>query len=70
MKTWEVPVYWTMSGAVSVEADTLEKAIDLARDMAVNIPSVGTYVDDSWEADSDVEYVREYLNDGQEDEVE
>lgn len=69
MKTWEIPVYWTVSSVVSVKADTLEEAITLAKDMAVDIPSVGTYVEDSWEADSDVEYVREYLNDGQEDEV-
>lgn len=32
MKTWKIPVVWKEMGIVVVEADTLEKAIEIARD--------------------------------------
>lgn len=45
MKTWKIPVCWTMMGTVSVEADTLEEAIEIARDDegVIPIPDNGSF---------------------------
>lgn len=32
MKTWIIPVVWTMMGTVTVEANTLDEAIEIAKD--------------------------------------
>ena len=70
MKTWKIPVCWTMMGTVCVEADTLEEAIELARDDAgvIPIPDNGNFLDGSWEVDcTDVDYLRKYYNRNQKD---
>ena len=68
MKTWEIPVEWTMRGVIFVEANTLEAAIDIA----VNDPSIplpdGDYLEGSWTAPDDEDYIRQFLNDNQKDE--
>lgn len=70
MKTWKVPVTWEMYGVVEIEADTLEEAFELAYDDSIPLPE-GDYVEASWNVESeDADYVREYYNDGQEDEEE
>ena len=71
MKTWKIPVVWQMMGTVTVEADTLEEAIEIAQDDegVIPIPDDGTYLDGSWEVDcSDEDCIRELYNDNQEDE--
>lgn len=71
MKTWKIPVVWQMMGTVTVEADTLEEAIEIAKDDAgvIPIPDNGTFLDGSWEVDcSDKDCIRELYNGNQEDE--
>ena len=71
MKEWRIPVCWSMMGVVNVEANTLEEAIEIAKDEAgdIPIPDDGYYLDGSWEVDCfDVEYLRKYYNDNQKDE--
>ena len=70
MKTWKIPVCWTMMGTVNVEADTLEEAIEIARDDEgiIPIPYNGSFLDGSWEVDcTDVDYLRKYYNGNQMD---
>ena len=71
MKTWKIPVIWQEMGVVKVEANTLAEAIELARDDdAIPIPDNSDFVDGSWEVDCDDEdYLREWYNDNQEDEI-
>ncbi len=71
MKTWKIPVIWQEMGVVKVEANTLEEAIEIARDDdAIPIPDNSDFVDGSWEVDCDDEdYLREWYNDNQEDEI-
>ena len=71
MKSWRIPVIWQEAGTVVVEANTLEEAIEIARDDdgVIPIPDDGYFVDDSWEVDcDDKDYLREWYNDNQEDE--
>ena len=51
MKTWTIPVSWTMIGVVEVEAESLNKAIKIAQndDGVIPLPDNGQYLDDSWE---------------------
>jgi hypothetical protein len=69
-KTWRIPVVWSMKGIVSVEAESLADALELARDDAgvIPLPENGEFLDDSWEVDCfDEEYIRQCFNDNQED---
>lgn len=71
MKQWEIPVVWTMMGTIKVEAETLAEAIEIARDERgeIPIPDNGEFLDDSWEVDcDDIDYLREWYNDNQQDE--
>ena len=71
MKKWKIPVSWEMYGFVTIEANTLEDALEMAYDDSVSLPKNGSYIDGSWRVeDEDPEYVRECFNDGQEDEEE
>ena len=47
MKTWRIPVTWSMCGFVSIDADTLEEAMDIARDddNFLPLPSEADYID-------------------------
>lgn len=69
MKTWKVPVYWQMAGVVDIVADTLVEAMALAGDESNNIPLPvnGTYLEGTWEAETDEGVVRECYNGGMED---
>ena len=72
MKSWKIPVNWTMMGTIWVEADTLEAAIEIARDDkgVIPIPDDGIFMDGSWEVDGvDVDYVREWYNNNQADDT-
>ena len=73
MKTWKIPVVWQEMGTVKVEANTLAEAIEIARDDdgVIPIPDNGSFLDGSWEVDcEDVDYLREWYNDNQEDKEE
>lgn len=73
MKTWKIPVCWTMMGTVKVEANTLTEAIEIAKDDdgVIPIPDDGTFLNGSWEVDCfDENYLREWYNGNQIDEEE
>ena len=73
MKTWKIPVVQQEMGTVVVEANTLEEAIEIARDddRIIPIPDDGTFIDGSWEVEcEDVDYLREWYNDNQEEKEE
>ena len=72
MKTWKIPVAWTMMCVINVSAETLDEAIEIAKDDAgvIPIPDNGTFLDGSWEVDcSDSAYIREWYNDNRQDET-
>lgn len=77
MKEWRIPVKWEMYGTVSIEADTLAEAIDIAKDEegVIPLPDDGVHVYKSWQLDfdandkTDVSLIRKVWNDGQEDEM-
>ena len=72
MKTWKIPVAWTMMGVVDVEAKTLDEAIEIAKDDAgvIPIPDNATFLDGSWKVDcSDSAYIREWYNYNKQDET-
>lgn len=49
MKTYRVPVVWTMMGYVTVEAESLSEAQREA--MNAPLPEDGSYLEDSFEID-------------------
>lgn len=71
MKTWKIPVTWEVYGMVKIEANTLEEAMEIARDDEGVIPlPEGDYVDGSWRlTETDKELVRELYNDNDTDEL-
>lgn len=71
MKTWKIPVTWMECGTVSVEANTLEEAMNIAKDDddVIPIPDNGTYVDGSWSlSTTDTDEVRHFYNGDESDE--
>jgi len=68
-KEWIIPVTWECFGTVAVKAETLEKAMKIAKDEAGDIPlPEGNYVDSSWQLScEDAEYVRQCYNQNQPD---
>ena len=71
MRVWNIPVEWEMCGIVSIEAETLEEAVEKAEDDPyVEIPP-GEYIDCSFRVpDLDVEEIRDWYNDGVPDSAE
>ncbi len=72
MKTWTIPVAWTMMSVINVEAKTLDEAIEIAKDDAgvIPIPDDAVFLDGSWEVDcSDSAYIREWYNNNKQDET-
>ena len=69
MKTWRIPVSWTMVGSVKVDAPTLNEAIKFV-DGNLTLPlPVGEYLSDSFKIDyiDEPEYIREVFNNNQKD---
>lgn len=65
MAKWKIPVEWAMSALIDIEAETLEEAMEIARDDIGNIelPIDGEYIDGSWQLEmDDTERVRECYN--------
>ena len=70
MKKWKIPVTWEVCGYVYVDADTLEEAMEMARDDegVIPLPTESDYVDGSWRlSETDENFVREMYNDNQQD---
>ena len=70
MKSWSIPVTWEVYGRVVVEANTLEEAMEKARDDegVIPLPDENDYVDGSWRVtEEDVEIVRTLYNNNQKD---
>lgn len=73
-KEWKVPVNWQMTGQVKVEANTLEEAMLKVKNDSdeIPLPDKQYYIDSSFELSYDmheVEFVRKYENEGQEDSI-
>ena len=70
MKNWRIPVVWQEMSTLNVVANTLEEAMEIARDAegTIPLPDDGYYVEDSWElATDDKQAIRAYYNGGQKD---
>ena len=77
MKTWKIPVSWTVVSTVEVEAETLSKAIERAEREDFPLSGELYYLDESWKVgrcrdnyineDYEEEYIRDSWNNGQED---
>lgn len=52
MKTFRIPVFWTVGADMEIQAETLKDAITKAYDM--DIPKNGEYIDDSFNVDRDL----------------
>lgn len=50
MKTYTIPVSWTMIGVVKVKAESFDEAIKIAQndDGVIPPPDYGQYLDGSW----------------------
>ena len=73
MKTWEIPVTWELYSRVYITADTLEEAMEIAKDDegVIPLPTDADYVDGSWRVtEEDVEIVRTLYNNNQKDDLE
>lgn len=58
MKKFKLPVYWTMSGTIEVEAETVQEAIDYAYSDKCRLPDECYYLEDSFEVEeSEIEVV-------------
>lgn len=65
---WRIPVTYEMCGFVYVSANTLEDAMDIARDdPSIELPDDAEYIDGSWSVDDDEDYIRECYNNNQPD---
>ena len=58
MKEFKIPVEWANYGVVTIEAETLESAIDIAReDENIPLPE-GSYIESSWEVNNDLALIK------------
>ena len=72
MKEWTIPVCWEMCGTVTVQANTLAEAMEIARDDDGNLPlpTDANYFDGSWSlSHDDTGEIRSCYNGGQQDEI-
>ena len=69
MKQWAIPVSWEVAGVVTISANTLEEAIHAAKhDDSIGLPS-GEYVDGSFDVTIDDDCIRNFYNNGQQDDI-
>lgn len=54
-REWRIPLVWSMYGTLNIEAETKEKAIEVALGPDYPLPDNGVYLDDSIEVDGEVE---------------
>lgn len=58
MKTYKIPVTWSVIGQVEIDAESLEEAILKAED--ANLPTDSDYLEGSFSVDHDcIEYLNE-----------
>ena len=50
-KKFIIPVVWQMMGTITIEADSLEDAIENTLDDSTPLPTNGSYVEGSFEVD-------------------
>jgi hypothetical protein len=53
MKIYKVPVSWSVGGTVSVEANSVEEACELAYDILLDLVDDVDYIEDSFEVDKE-----------------
>jgi predicted RNA-binding Zn-ribbon protein involved in translation (DUF1610 family) len=71
MKTWKIPVVWQEEGFIEIEAQTLGQALKIADICELTVPDDGEYVLGTLELlGASMDYIRDVVNDGQEDEQE
>ena len=70
MPIWKIPVVWEMGAVIEIEANTLEEAIDKTYDDDIPLPEGGEYQPESWHVPDDPDDIRDWYNDGMEDEEE
>lgn len=68
MKTWNIPITYSVSGMVKIEAETLEDAMRIAKDEdeQIPLPDDADYIDGSWELSfgmDEIDIVRDLYND-------
>ena len=51
-KIYKIPCTWQMSGVYYIEAESLEKALEIAEDS--NLPEDASFVDGSYEVDHEM----------------
>lgn len=54
MKSFKIPVYWTESAEIDVEANTLEEAIEIVQFQHEELPKEHEYIDGSFVVDDEV----------------
>lgn len=54
-REWRIPLVWSMYGTLNIEAETKEKAIEVALGPDYPLPDNGIYLDDSIMVDGEVE---------------
>ncbi len=54
MREYQIPVTWQVYGKISVTAESLGEAVEIAReDDSIPLPD-GDYIEDSWEVDEEL----------------
>lgn len=66
-KQWRIPCQWSVSSTAIVDADTLEEAIDIVQGPDFLLPKNPDYVGNSFVVSCDEDFIREFYNEGQED---
>ena len=51
-KIYKIPCSWVMSGTVEIEAESLEKALEIAEDS--DLPEQGEFVEGSYKVDHEM----------------
>ena len=67
MKTFKIPVSWSVCAEVDVEAETLGDAIEVAREGDLPLPLDWSYIDDSWAVDEDLAFLYMELEENKEE---
>ena len=62
MKTFKIPVHWSMCSDVSIQANTLQEALDVVQHQWDELPLDGEYIDDSFKVNNQCAKV---MNDNQ-----
>lgn len=58
MKTWKIPVEWSMAAIIEITADTIEEAIEITKeDFSIPLPVESEYIEDSWLVNEDIDYI-------------